>query len=99
MHALSHPMHTHTYTQMYKEDGLSRKQIETLVAAFGNQALDFFGALRSATYDGQIRDWMEDVAGEEVKGRREGGSVFFAQREARQRGQAIEIGMLGMTDE
>lgn len=50
--------------QMYKEDGLSRQDIETLVATFGNQALDFFGALRAATYDGQIRDWMEDVAGE-----------------------------------
>jgi SpoVK/Ycf46/Vps4 family AAA+-type ATPase len=49
--------------QMYKEDGLSRQDIETLVATFGNQALDFFGALRAATYDGQIREWMEDVAG------------------------------------
>ena len=42
---------------------MSRGDIETLVATFGNQALDFFGALRSATYDGQIRDWMQDVAG------------------------------------
>lgn len=48
---------------MYKEDGLSKQDIETLVATFGNQALDFFGALRAATYDGQIRDWMLDVAG------------------------------------
>jgi hypothetical protein len=49
---------------LYKDDGLSRADIETLVATFGNQALDFFGALRASTYDGQIRDWMQDVAGE-----------------------------------
>jgi hypothetical protein len=50
--------------QMYKEDGLSRRDIETLIDTFGNQALDFFGALRAATYDAQIRDWMAGVAGE-----------------------------------
>jgi hypothetical protein len=49
---------------LYKEDGLSRQDIETLVATFGNQALDFFGALRASTYDSQIRDWMHSVAGE-----------------------------------
>jgi hypothetical protein len=49
--------------QLYKDDGLSRQDIETLVSTFGNQALDFFGALRASTYDGQIRDWMQDVAG------------------------------------
>jgi hypothetical protein len=50
--------------QMYKEDGLARRDIETLIDTFGNQALDFFGALRAATYDAQIRDWMQGVAGE-----------------------------------
>jgi hypothetical protein len=49
---------------MYKEDGLSRRDIETLIDTFGNQALDFFGALRAATYDAQIREWMAGVAGE-----------------------------------
>jgi hypothetical protein len=49
---------------MYKDDGLSRQDIETLVATFGNQALDFFGALRASTYDAQIREWMQEVAGE-----------------------------------
>jgi hypothetical protein len=48
---------------MYKEDGLTRRDIETLIDTFGNQALDFFGALRAATYDAQIRDWMAGVAG------------------------------------
>ncbi|KAF8055666.1 rca [Scenedesmus sp. PABB004] len=49
--------------QMYKEDGLSRGDVCALVDTFSNQALDFFGALRAATYDGQIREWMADVAG------------------------------------
>eukprot|EP00882_Tetradesmus_deserticola_P007825 GHRQ01008237.1.p1 GENE.GHRQ01008237.1~~GHRQ01008237.1.p1 ORF type:complete len:325 (+),score=170.99 GHRQ01008237.1:94-1068(+) len=49
--------------QMYKEDGLARRDVEALIDTFANQALDFFGALRAATYDGQIRDWMAGVAG------------------------------------
>ncbi len=28
-------------------------------SAFPNQVLDFYGALRSATYDIQIREWIE----------------------------------------
>lgn len=50
--------------QMYKEDGLSSSDIQTLVDTFRNQTLDFFGAVRASTYDGQIRDWMRDVSGE-----------------------------------
>eukprot|EP00879_Flechtneria_rotunda_P006147 GHRR01006464.1.p1 GENE.GHRR01006464.1~~GHRR01006464.1.p1 ORF type:complete len:282 (+),score=70.27 GHRR01006464.1:431-1276(+) len=49
--------------QLYKEDGLNRCEIEHLVDTFSNQALDFFGALRAATYDCQIREWMAGVAG------------------------------------
>jgi hypothetical protein len=49
---------------MYKEDGLSSSDIQTLVDTFRNQTLDFFGAVRASTYDGQIRDWMLDVSGE-----------------------------------
>jgi hypothetical protein len=38
-----------------------------LIERFPNQPLDFFGALRSSTYDGQIREWIEkDVLGERV---------------------------------
>jgi hypothetical protein len=54
---------------MYKEDGLGKRDIETLIDSFGNQALDFFGALRAATYDAQIREWMAAVAGEGGRGR------------------------------
>jgi hypothetical protein len=31
-----------------------------LLDAFPGQPLDFYGALRSATYDGQIRAWIRD---------------------------------------
>ena len=40
--------------QMYKEDGLEVEHIQKLVQRFGNQSLDFFGAIRACTYDNQI---------------------------------------------
>lgn len=55
--------------QMYKDDGISRADVDQLVRRFSNQKLDFFGALRAATYDGQIKDWMIGVAGEHMCGR------------------------------
>lgn len=51
--------------QMYKDDGLSTDDIHTLVTTFRGQSLDFFGAVRASTYDGQIREWMVDVSGEQ----------------------------------
>lgn len=32
----------------------------TLLDEFPDQPLDFFGALRSAVYDDQIRDWIQN---------------------------------------
>ena len=45
--------------QMYRDDGLSRSDMEALLKAFPNQSLDFFGALRASTYDNQIREWIK----------------------------------------
>jgi hypothetical protein len=42
-----------------QDDGLRYEDMEALLDAFPGQSLDFFGALRSATYDGQIREWIE----------------------------------------
>lgn len=39
---------------MYKDDNLEWRDIEMLLERFGNQTLDFFGAIRASTYDGQI---------------------------------------------
>ncbi len=49
---------------MYKEDNVTKADIAKLLDHFGGQGLDFFGALRSSTYDGQIRDWVKSVARE-----------------------------------
>lgn len=35
-----------TVLQMYRDDGLSESDMATLLRAFPNQTLDFFGALR-----------------------------------------------------
>jgi hypothetical protein len=40
--------------QMYRDDSLTEDDIRKLIERFGNQSLDFFGALRASTYDGQI---------------------------------------------
>ena len=33
----------------------------TVLDTFRGQSLDFFGALRSATYDNQIRSWIKEI--------------------------------------
>jgi hypothetical protein len=53
-----------TNEQMYKDDGLTRADVEVLVDTFSKQGLDFFGHMRAATYDAQILEWMRSVAGE-----------------------------------
>ncbi|KAL9323246.1 hypothetical protein ACSQ67_011299 [Phaseolus vulgaris] len=40
--------------RMYEKDGISRDEVEGIVNTFPNQALDFYGALRSRTYDRSI---------------------------------------------
>lgn len=46
--------------QMYKDDGLERKDMAALLDRYGDkQSLDFYGALRAATYDNQIRNWIQ----------------------------------------
>ncbi|GLC43680.1 hypothetical protein PLESTM_001503900 [Pleodorina starrii] len=52
--------------QMYKDDGLSQRDISALLDRFRRQPLDFFGALRASTYDEQIRQWIKrDITGHE----------------------------------
>lgn len=53
--------------QMYRDDGVSRADIAALLRRFPKQPLDFFGALRASTYDGQIRRWItDDVVGADI---------------------------------
>ena len=51
---------TNILSQMYKDDGLGKEDMVTLLQTFPNQSLDFYGALRAATYDNQIRKWIQD---------------------------------------
>ncbi|ONI16567.1 hypothetical protein PRUPE_3G107000 [Prunus persica] len=49
--------------RMYEKDGMSRDEVVSIVDTFPNQALDFYGALRSRTYDRSISKWVEDIGG------------------------------------
>ncbi|XP_052181100.1 ribulose bisphosphate carboxylase/oxygenase activase, chloroplastic isoform X2 [Diospyros lotus] len=53
---------------MYEKDGISRNEVESIVNTFPNQALDFYGALRSRTYDRSISKWIDDIGGVENLG-------------------------------
>ena len=46
---------------------MSFEDMGVLLDTFASQPLDFYGALRAATYDGQIRAWIrEDVVGADL---------------------------------
>ncbi|WP_080805374.1 ribulose bisphosphate carboxylase small subunit [Halomicronema hongdechloris] len=51
---------------IFEPDGLSQQDIVTLVDTFPDQAIDFFGALRSRIYDEQIRDFIHSVGVDQV---------------------------------
>ncbi|KAK2371677.1 ribulose bisphosphate carboxylase/oxygenase activase, chloroplastic [Trifolium repens] len=51
--------------RMYEKDGISMDEVEKIVNTFPNQALDFYGALRSRTYDKSILKWVDDIGGAE----------------------------------
>ncbi|XP_029122134.2 ribulose bisphosphate carboxylase/oxygenase activase 2, chloroplastic [Elaeis guineensis] len=53
---------------MYAKDGISKDEVISLVDTFPNQALDFYGALRSRTYDRSISKWISDIGGYENLG-------------------------------
>ncbi|OMO70522.1 ATPase, AAA-type, core [Corchorus capsularis] len=54
--------------RMYEKDGISKDEVLHIVDKFPNQALDFYGALRSRTYDRSILKWIEDIGGVEELG-------------------------------
>ena len=49
-----------------QDDGLSMGDMELMLDSFKGQSLDFFGAMRSATYDNQIRDWIKDIVEDDI---------------------------------
>jgi ribulose bisphosphate carboxylase small subunit len=48
-------------TGIFKEDGLSPRDVEELIYKFPSQSIDFFGALRSQVYDQQIRGFIREI--------------------------------------
>ncbi|XP_022865460.1 ribulose bisphosphate carboxylase/oxygenase activase, chloroplastic isoform X2 [Olea europaea var. sylvestris] len=54
--------------RMYQKDGIMKDEVDTVVKEFPNQALDFYGALRSRTFDRFILKWVDDVGGAENLG-------------------------------
>ncbi|KAH9614407.1 hypothetical protein KSS87_008865 [Heliosperma pusillum] len=54
--------------RMYEKDGIGRDEVISIVNTFPNQALDFYGALRSRTYDQSVLKWVEDIGGAETLG-------------------------------
>ncbi|KAI3866771.1 hypothetical protein MKW92_026524 [Papaver armeniacum] len=55
--------------RMYEKDGIPRDAVESIVDTFPNQALDFYGAMRSRTYDRSISKWVEEIGGFENLGK------------------------------
>ncbi|GAY49447.1 hypothetical protein CUMW_119170 [Citrus unshiu] len=51
--------------RMYEKDGITKDEVGSIVKTFPNQALDFYGALRSRTYDRSISKWIDDIGGVE----------------------------------
>ncbi|KAL9459985.1 hypothetical protein AB3S75_003228 [Citrus x aurantiifolia] len=54
--------------RMYEKDGITKDEVGSIVKTFPNQALDFYGALRSRTYDRSISKWIDDIGGVENLG-------------------------------
>ncbi|XP_078151147.1 P-loop containing nucleoside triphosphate hydrolases superfamily protein [Carex rostrata] len=54
--------------RMYTKDGISRDDVLCIVDTFPNQSLDFYGALRSRTYDCAILEWVNEIGGHEKLG-------------------------------
>ncbi|CAN1223920.1 Ribulose bisphosphate carboxylase/oxygenase activase, chloroplastic [Linum perenne] len=54
--------------RMYEKDDIPKEEVVKIVNTFPNQALDFYGALRSRTYDKAILKWVDDNGGFEKIG-------------------------------
>ena len=66
---------------IFMADGISKEDVEVLVATFEGQSIDFFGALRARVYDDKVRDFILDVGyetlGPKLVNPRKGEEVVF----------------------
>lgn len=54
---------------IFKEDGVTRGEVEQIVDTFPGQSIDFFGALRARVYDDKVRDFVKDIGMENIGAR------------------------------
>ncbi len=54
---------------IFKEDGVSRGEVEQIVDTFPGQSIDFFGALRARVYDDKVRDFVKNIGMEHIGAR------------------------------
>lgn len=53
---------------MYKDDAaIDDAAVAALLDAFPGQSLDFYGALRAATYDDAVRAWIKGIVGTPIE--------------------------------
>ncbi|KAL3696490.1 hypothetical protein R1sor_010566 [Riccia sorocarpa] len=55
-----------TVSRMYSKDGITVEEVASIVDLFPNQALDFYGALRSRTYDVEVLKWANEIGTEHL---------------------------------
>lgn len=53
-------------TGIFKDDHVTRLDVETLVDSFPGQSVDFFGAIRARVYDDRVRSFIQDIGLEEI---------------------------------
>jgi hypothetical protein len=51
---------------IFQYDNVDRTAVESLVDAFPNQSIDFFGALRARVYDDKVREFISGVGVENI---------------------------------
>jgi ribulose bisphosphate carboxylase small subunit len=54
---------------IFAGDQVATREVETLVDTFGDQSIDFYGALRSRLYDEQVHQFITDVGLEKISAR------------------------------
>ena len=54
---------------IFKEDGVTRNEVEQIVDTFPGQSIDFFGALRARVYDDAVRAFVKEIGTENMGAR------------------------------
>lgn len=54
---------------IFKEDGVTRAEVEQIVDTFPGQSIDFFGALRARVYDDAVRAFVKEIGTENMGAR------------------------------